>query len=119
MLKDDIGYGPWEFDRLENIVADLGMGLDELVFDGGQLVGLAQNLRRDIDLSKVMDNAGQPETMNLVFGQRHLAADSLCKASNTSLMAGSIGIAHFHGTGDSLHRLFECPRQARDACLMR
>ena len=87
VLVDDLGDLPHHVDILENVVADGRMLPDKANFRLVQSARLAQDLRGNGDLPEVMDEAGDPDRIDLVRRKIHLDGHRLGQIGDPPLMA--------------------------------
>ena len=88
MLLDNAGNRPGEIDGLEDLVAGLGMLLDEGELQFGEPPRLAEDFGRNPDLADVMDHAGQLDAFDLCLRQLQLPGERHGKLGDAPLVAG-------------------------------
>ena len=69
MLQYGLGNRPAKLEALNDVVASLWMGPDELHFERSQLAGLAEDLGRNIDLADVVDQPCEKDSANPILRQ--------------------------------------------------
>jgi predicted esterase len=69
VLENHFGDGPGEFDFVEDVIADLGMGLDQRVFDLRENRRFAQDFGGDGHLPDVMNQAGHADSFHAFRGK--------------------------------------------------
>ena len=67
VLQHNLRDGPGKIDALENLVAGMGMSLDQFKFNRDKFAGLAEDFRRNADLAQVMDHCRQMQPVDRLF----------------------------------------------------
>ncbi len=80
------------------------MALDHAELDLVQEPRAVENFRRHVDFTQVVDDAGHPDSLDLVLRQAQLLRDRPRQVGDPFLVAGRVRIARFHG---ERHRLDE------------
>ena len=109
VLKDHLRHRLVEVDRRQDVVAGLGVLLDEIELDHTQAPGLGQDLGRHRDLADVVDEARQPQPVEVIRRHAHLGRDGHRELGHASLVPGGVGVARFH---DVPHRQHGAPDDA-------
>ena len=84
--------GPGEVHLLEDVVARLGVSLDQLELDAGELAGLAQDLSRDLDLAYIVHQPGYAQSLALLRAQPHPRAELRSQPRDALLVLDGVGI---------------------------
>ena len=68
VLEGDLGHGPGEINSPEDIIPGLGMEVDQRPFHLVEPAGINQYLHRHDHLADIVEQAGNTETDDLIFG---------------------------------------------------
>ena len=86
VLIDNIRHRPGKGDVLEDIVADLGMALDDRPLLGGEPGRFGEILRGQGDLADIMEQGGKVQAFDLFFRQAQFAGDGAGQGIDPHLM---------------------------------
>jgi hypothetical protein len=102
VLEDYGGNGPRKINVIKDVMADLGMGPDQLELDLTELGGFAQNLCGHAYLAQVVNNRGHAQSVHPISLEPHLLTDSLGQVRYPLLVPGRVGVPGLHRLGNNL-----------------
>jgi hypothetical protein len=88
------GHG--NFTSYEDVVADLGMRLDDLEFRCRKYARAAQDLGRHVDLADVVDGGAEAQAFEAILRQIQFPADGHAQLRHAQLVARGVWIALLH-----------------------
>ena len=98
---------PGKRDVFQNVVPRLSVGLYEHEFNVREFAGFCQDLGRNLDFAQIVDTGRKAEAVDFVVRQTQFLRDRSGQFPYAPLMAGGVGVAHFHGIGDRLNGLLK------------
>jgi hypothetical protein len=104
VLEGGLGNRPRKFDPLENLIPGLRMHLDERHLHVAQPARLDQYLHRHGHLADIVEDAGDIDAGDLIFGKPQGTGDGLGKAGHTIRMAAGVRISILDDLGEGLGR---------------
>jgi hypothetical protein len=111
VLQDHIRDWPGEAHILEDVVAQLGVLLDQGVLDGRETARLGKDFSRDANFAEVVNDGRQTQSVHTFFVEAQFTGHVSTEVRYPTLVSSRVGIALIDCLGDHLDGLFETGAQ--------